>query len=69
LNGWEEGLGQKCSARVDLSELGSDFVADCLDYFVLIQEVDLPFGGMDVDIEPVRLDFDVEIDKWMATFG
>ncbi len=68
--------GSKRSASIERVRLVStaasmdqDVLAYFLDYFIFVEKVHLPFGGMNVDIDSLWVDLEAEVDEGMSAFS
>jgi hypothetical protein len=51
-----------------MGELRPDIAANLLDDFILVEEIDLSFRGMNVNIYTARFNLEAEVDERMAPF-
>lgn len=52
-----------------MGQLGADLVADAFDDFVFVEEIHFALCGMYVDVDTLWFNFEVNVDKWVASFG
>ena len=51
-----------------MRKLGTDCVADRLDDFIFMKEVDFTFRGVHVDVHTLRFNIQTQIDERVAAF-
>lgn len=65
----EQRLGHECAALIYICELGAKLLAYGLDYLVLVEEVHFLFGWVDIDIDPLRVNLETEVNEGAAILG
>ena len=59
-------MRHKGPAGIDFGKLGSDLATDAFDNLIFVQEVDLAFRRVNVDIDSLRVNIETQVDRRMA---
>jgi hypothetical protein len=64
----KKSLCHESSAGIDICKLHSNIIANHFDDLVLVEEINLPFGGVYIYVDALRVDVEAQVRERMSSF-